>query len=172
MIANLTPEKFAEILHGHLSPTAPIQSQEHLYGRDAQVSLIKQALYAPGRSIFIYGDRGVGKTSLAQTVAFAHQSSKRDPVILACTSETTFGGLIRHTVNALSAPEDTDKAASSTTTGKIGMELPKGLGSANFEIGHTRKKAVNNPVELDTLDLNAGGSGSQPSAMVFHTTCI
>ena len=29
-----------------------------------------------GRSIFIYGDRGVGKTSLAQTVAFAHQGAK------------------------------------------------------------------------------------------------
>jgi hypothetical protein len=30
-------EEFARILHANVSPTSPIQSQEHLYGREKQV---------------------------------------------------------------------------------------------------------------------------------------
>jgi|ERR1017187_2153403 replication-associated recombination protein RarA len=75
MIKTLNREDFANLLHANLSPTSPIQSQEHLFGRSKQLQLIEQALCAPGRSIFIYGDRGVGKTSLAQTVAYSHQGS-------------------------------------------------------------------------------------------------
>jgi archaellum biogenesis ATPase FlaH len=56
---------------------------------------IDEALYSPGRHIFIFGDRGVGKTSLAQTAAFAHQSSDNDPIIRSCDSSTTFYELIK-----------------------------------------------------------------------------
>jgi len=48
-------DHFASVLHANVSPTSPIESQEHLYGREKQVRQIEQALYAPGRSIFIYG---------------------------------------------------------------------------------------------------------------------
>lgn len=48
MIGNLTEEEFAKILHTHLSPSTPIQSEEHLYGRDAQIQRIREALYSPG----------------------------------------------------------------------------------------------------------------------------
>jgi hypothetical protein len=84
MINHLSEEEFVQILHTHVSPTSPIQSEEHLFGRRRQIELVQQALYAPGRSIFIYGDRGVGKTSLAQTVAYTHQSATHDPIMLAC----------------------------------------------------------------------------------------
>ncbi|MGA2875892.1 MAG: ATP-binding protein [Nitrososphaerales archaeon] len=119
MIGNLDESDFVKILHQHLSPTAPIQLEENLCGRDAQVRKIKQALYAPGRSIFIYGDRGVGKTSLAQTVAFKHQSASRDPVFLACAPQTTFGDIMRDVINALESGRDS--GASMTHQGTVGV---------------------------------------------------
>src|SRR5215469_16019118 len=106
MIPNFNdPHGFAHVLHGHLSPTSPIQSQEHLYGRAKQVQQIEQALYAAGRSIFIYGDRGVGKTSLAHTVAYSHQSATNEPVLLACSQNATFSGLMGDVVAALRGPQ-------------------------------------------------------------------
>jgi hypothetical protein len=147
MIGNLTQEAFATILHTHLSPTSPVQSEEHLYGREGQMRRIKEALYSPGRTIFIYGDRGVGKTSLAQTVAFAHQSASNDPVILACGSRTTFGGVVLNIADALQG-----KAQPSNTTAKLGYSLPKGLGSAQLELQHTKQK-LESP-EAAGVDLN------------------
>ena len=101
MISNLKREEFVDILHKHVSPTSPIQSQEHLFGRGRQLEQVEQALYAPGRSIFIYGDRGVGKTSLAQTVAYSHQSATHNPILLACDPQTTFTGLMTSAIGQL-----------------------------------------------------------------------
>jgi len=144
MIPNLSQGEFVASLHRHLSPTAPIQSQENLYGRETQVRAIEQALYAPGRTIFIHGDRGVGKTSLAHTVAFAHQSARGEPVILACTPETTFSSIIRDVVNALQSEDH--RASALTQTAKVGV------GVASYEIEHTRHRNATAPVSA--VDLN------------------
>ena len=129
MIRGLSHEEFVKILHTHLSPTSPIQSQEHLFGRSKQLQRIEQALYAPGRSVFIYGDRGVGKTSLAHTVAFSHQASRHDPVLLACLPTTTFSGLLAKALCALRP--DLSKRSSTTHSAKVGY---RGMG---LEVGRT-----------------------------------
>jgi archaellum biogenesis ATPase FlaH len=147
MIGSLTEAEFAKILHTHLSPSTPVQSEEHLYGREAQIQRIKEALYSPGRTVFIYGDRGVGKTSLAQTVAYAQQSSDQNPVIKACSSSTTFGGLILHI-----ADEIRGIVQQSETSAKLGYKLPKLFGAAELEVKHRKHKA-----ELphrDEIDIN------------------
>ena len=95
MINNLSEPEFAEILHWNISPTVPIELRVTLHS-DApnRLNLVQQALYAPG---FVYSstvNRGVRKTSLAQTVAFSHQSATHDPVLLACRAETKFAGLM------------------------------------------------------------------------------
>ena len=120
MIKTLNREDFANLLHANLSPTSPIQSQEHLFGRSKQLQLIEQALCAPGRSIFIYGDRGVGKTSLAQTVAHSHQGSLHAPVLLACTPQTTFAGLMASAIAALDASKP--KRSETSYSAKIGFK--------------------------------------------------
>lgn len=144
MINHLQKPEFVAILQAWLSPTAPIQSQEHLHGREAQLREVEQALYSPGRSIFIYGDRGVGKTSLAHTVAFAQQSAAHDPVVLACTSETTFSALIRDAALALSRPDTI--AATTTRTAKFSVW------PVTYEVAQTQRRA-DGPTE--NLDLNA-----------------
>jgi hypothetical protein len=147
MIGNLTEEEFVGILHTYLSPSRPIQSEEHLYGRETQIQRVKEALYSPGRTIFIYGDRGVGKTSLAHTVAFAHQSSEHNPIIKGCTSRTTFGSLIIQIADAIQGT-----ALPSDTTAKLGYKLPKGLGSAELEVKHTKHKVESSGT--DDMDIN------------------
>lgn len=94
-IDNLSAEDFRSILYGHISPAAPIRSYEHLYGRNTQLQKIEQELSAPGRSIFIYGDRGVGKTSLAQTAAHSLQSSDNKPIFKACSRKATFFQIVQ-----------------------------------------------------------------------------
>ena len=44
-----------------VSPSRPILSIEHLVGRDRELDRIEKALLAPGRNVFIFGERGVGK---------------------------------------------------------------------------------------------------------------
>jgi Cdc6-like AAA superfamily ATPase len=80
---------FGKALHVKLSPSDAIQTPELLRGRTHQLSEIRQALFSAGRQIFIYGDRGVGKTSLAQTVAFQQQSSERNPILVGCAPNST-----------------------------------------------------------------------------------
>ena len=62
-IAGFDRRSFEKALKQTLSPTTPIRSAEFLRGRDKKLEDIRRAVIQPGRHIFIYGDRGVGKTS-------------------------------------------------------------------------------------------------------------
>ena len=94
-MTNLTRSQFTIALTRALSPSRPIQSPEHLKGREDQIDGINKALMAVGRQIFIYGHMGVGKTSLAHTVSFQHQSSDNDPILLSCGGGVTFYTIIK-----------------------------------------------------------------------------
>jgi len=48
--------------------------------------------------VFIYGDRGVGKTSLAQSAAVLHQSADAHPITVACDQEAGFFKLVQDIV--------------------------------------------------------------------------
>jgi len=93
-----TRAKFVEVRDRYLSAARPIQTEEHLKGREKVLSDLVDALRSPGRHAFIYGYRGVGKTSLAQTAAFRIQSAKRPPAIVSCETSSTFESVIRDVV--------------------------------------------------------------------------
>jgi Cdc6-like AAA superfamily ATPase len=75
-------------------PSQPIRSQEDLIGREKSLARTLDALQTPGRSPFIYGVRGVGKTSLAQTAAYLVNWSGSEPIYIACTPESTFAAVV------------------------------------------------------------------------------
>ncbi len=75
-------------------PAQPIHSIEHLFGREKELRRIEEALYASGRHIFIYGDRGVGKSSLAATAANQYQSSDSEYIDVSCSPDATFSDVI------------------------------------------------------------------------------
>ena len=83
-------DRFEQVLKERLSATKPIRSAEFLRGRERKLEDVARALVTEGGAIFVYGDRGVGKTSLAQTAAFEHQSADQRPILLACDTASGF----------------------------------------------------------------------------------
>ena len=51
------------------SPGAPIKEQQMFAGREAEARTLVDAVLQRGRHAIVYGERGVGKTSLANTFA-------------------------------------------------------------------------------------------------------
>lgn len=90
MIEGYSEEEFGIIVHEHVRPAEPISSIELLKGRHKELEDIRRALFAKGRHMFIYGDRGIGKSSLAQTAALQYQSSDSDIIQIGCTRTSTF----------------------------------------------------------------------------------
>ena len=89
-IDGFSEEQFVSTLKSQLSVRTPIKTIERLIGRDKELDLIAEALYDDGGHVFIYGDRGVGKSSLAATVASKYQSSDNEPIQIPCGKSTLF----------------------------------------------------------------------------------
>ena len=124
-IRKYTEDEFQEILYSYLSPSEPISSVQLLKGRTRTLRQIRQALLSPGRHVFIFGDRGVGKTSLAQTAATLYQSSDAHPIILSCGAP--FYQLIRDLISQCNARTRTTAPITARKT-KIKVGIP-GLGA-------------------------------------------
>lgn len=97
-IHRLSRRQFAEALSGVASHSRPIDSTDHLKGREAQLHTLEQAIYAPGRHVFVFGERGVGKTSLAKTAARATVDHVTHFRQIGCASDTTFHEILRQVV--------------------------------------------------------------------------
>jgi type II secretory pathway predicted ATPase ExeA len=73
-----------EILAKYLSPEAPIRSFEFLKGRAKELDNLEQELRFFKAIPFIFGNRGVGKTSLARTAAQKVTHADREHIYVAC----------------------------------------------------------------------------------------
>ncbi len=82
-----------------VSPSRPIRSVEYLKGREPELDTIERALFAPGRHVFIYGDRGVGKSSLAATAAYQYQSVDNEPIFVSGSIDDTFKTVVANIAN-------------------------------------------------------------------------
>ena len=50
------------------TPSTPITSRDSFSGRSKELSKVIGVVFEPGKHAVIYGERGVGKTSLANTI--------------------------------------------------------------------------------------------------------
>ena len=50
------------------SPSAPVRERDVFAGRREQIHQVVDAINQDGQSVLIYGERGVGKTSLANVI--------------------------------------------------------------------------------------------------------
>ena len=98
-IQSLDRTEFGARINKVLSPAQPVRSIENLKGRDRELYLIEQALYADGRHVFVYGDRGVGKSSLAATAAFQYQSVDASPIFVGGSEDDTFKSIVANIAN-------------------------------------------------------------------------
>ncbi|MFC7517621.1 AAA family ATPase [Herbaspirillum sp. GCM10030257] len=119
MIQNFTKDQFGVRLNEVVSPSHPVRSIELLEGREREIENISRSLYAPGRHIFIYGDRGVGKSSLAATAAYQYQSPEAAPIFVSGSMTDTFVTII---TNIVQQALGRSKTESVKRTNSIGFE--------------------------------------------------
>lgn len=100
-IRGTTNEHLKRVLSENLTPSDSIKTPERLFGREKVLRTIDRAFASPGRQIFIYGDRGVGKTSLALTAAYLPTGIEILPVYVMCGRTNDFGQTIQAIGNAL-----------------------------------------------------------------------
>jgi len=94
LLKPLEQHAFGVKLNTLVSPSLPIQSIEFLQGRSSEMERIQRALYAGGRHVFIYGDRGVGKSSLAATAASQLQSADAAYLDVSGARDATFRSIV------------------------------------------------------------------------------
>lgn len=128
MIEGFDEVSFRAALPAYFTPAQPISRPEHLYGRDAKLKSISRAIGSPGKHIFVYGDRGVGKTSLAKTAFQLHSPTAPHIPIVACENTSKFFELVdsirRQIVLSNQHYSKPEPAFSSGGLAGTGLELP------------------------------------------------
>lgn len=84
-----------ELLRQYLIPSRPVHSVEMLKGRSEKLQEVEMTLATHSGIPLIFGNRGVGKTSLAKTAAQQYGASDRVPIYVACAPETKVVVLLR-----------------------------------------------------------------------------
>ena len=146
-IEGLDQLKFKEVLKANLTPARAIKDPEHLRGRASMLRTIDRALNSPGRHIFIFGDRGVGKTSLAQSAAVLHQSADAEPISIACDGSAKFFQLVQDMARGCLPPKGVGQKTNSTRTLKIGVpgvsyEMVQGIESGVVPLPSTINESI------------------------------
>ena len=80
------------------TPTAPISLPNLLSGRANLLLRLQTDVLRPGQHVLLYGDRGVGKTSIARVMAVLAQGDADGgtrSLMVSCDSEDTFGSIWR-----------------------------------------------------------------------------
>jgi uncharacterized protein len=104
-IAGFDDDAIKTVLSQNLTPSDFIRTPERLFGRGKHLLAIERALSSAGRQIFIYGDRGVGKTSLALTAAYIHTDSALRPIHVNCGKSAGFFSIVQAIGNAVLPPQ-------------------------------------------------------------------
>lgn len=125
-IVGVTEEAFRDVLRRHFTPGRAISSTEYLRGRETKLRQIDRAFNSDGKHIFIHGDRGVGKTSLARTAAFIHGSSEVAPPTIECEKTVTAYQLLRDIALCCVPGRDVAGQVSVKKTLKAGFPLLSG----------------------------------------------
>jgi Cdc6-like AAA superfamily ATPase len=74
------------------SPAAPITNHELFAGRSVEMTRVMDVAAQPGRHAAIYGERGVGKTSLARVMSQVLEG-QYFPLYYTCSTADTFGSI-------------------------------------------------------------------------------
>lgn len=139
-IKNMDESTFRTILKENLTPSRAISSPQHLRGREKTLQQIDRAFNSPGKHIFIFGDRGVGKTSMAQTAAAIQQSSDANPLQVGCGGQG-FLATVRDAVKQ-SIP-----AGDAVFQKKVEHKLKAGLAGFGYDMTRTLTSGVIPPLE-------------------------
>jgi uncharacterized protein len=82
-------------IKAQLTPSKEIDSPERLLGREFELRRIARSLDSEGRNVFIFGDRGIGKTSVAVTAAHLNNMGSNEAIYIPCGQGSSFGDVIQ-----------------------------------------------------------------------------
>lgn len=103
----MTKEEKLLTLNQVFSPTTPIKQKDFFFGRLSQLTRIMDAINEDGQHAILYGERGVGKTSLANIMVTSY--TNLFPTKITCTRDDSFKSLWQQAFNNIQY--------STTTTG-------------------------------------------------------
>jgi uncharacterized protein len=100
--SSLSRQEFVHLKKQFVHPSSEVSQPDQLVGRDKALLLVRSALEREGANLFIWGRRGVGKTSLAHSAAAKfHEVARQGPAI-ACekgsTPESLFQDIARRAI--------------------------------------------------------------------------
>ena len=111
MTQELEKHNRLEKLKYSFSPAAPIKKTDFFCGRIDQLNKVCDAINEQGQHAILYGERGVGKTSLANIMY--ESLTNLFPVIVTCNRKDTFNNIWMQALG---------KVQYSTTTQGIGFK--------------------------------------------------
>jgi len=105
------------------TPFAPIDLVDHFCGREPEIAQLVAVVNSPGQHVLLYGDRGVGKTSLA-TIAcrliFDAKVSRGQWFTKRCGSEDSFASVVRVPLRAVGIDYELSERTQSVEEGGSG----------------------------------------------------
>ncbi len=87
----LTPEQ-NNALRNAFRPHAPIEDPDNFVGRETERDRVTEAVFEPGLQVIVFGERGAGKTSLANVATAA---TKFERVQIFCEQKASFTQICR-----------------------------------------------------------------------------
>lgn len=117
----MTKEEREQMLKWVFSPTTPIKKEEFFRGRNTQLQKICEAINAEGQHAILFGERGVGKTSLANIMA--EQITVIYPTKVTCGRTDNFKSIWKQAL---------EQVQYSTTTTGLGFKPEDIKGVTNF----------------------------------------
>lgn len=109
------------------TPHQPIHSEKFFFGRQDQVQKIIEQINTPGQHALLYGDRGVGKSSLANVASellFKYLVNGR-MYTRRCDSSTTFGDIVEEPLrDAGLDPALSETKKTLRQGGRAGLKIP------------------------------------------------
>lgn len=133
------------------TPHTPVNEIEHLFGREQDIRRMISFINIPGQHILIYGDRGVGKTSLAKATCslILGKISGSSFLTRSCDSGDTFSSLfIEPLMNVGIDSSINQQTKSIKQTGKAGLSIP--VVSAGIQSERQTDTVHNNSLQLDS----------------------
>jgi len=100
-LKRLDRRDFGHELEKYFRPQSPVDDVDLLQGRESQLLQINRAVASTGRSIFVWGDRGVGKTSLAVASAQQNLPASLQPISVSCDDRSRMLDLMSTLVDEL-----------------------------------------------------------------------
>ncbi len=86
------------------TPGAPVSNRDLFSGRLDQVFQVVSAVRQPGRHVVLYGERGVGKTSLSNLIGEFLPDGKRAFTRVNCTTQDSFKSIWSKVLRQLGVP--------------------------------------------------------------------